>query len=224
MSERRRFRLRPQTLAAKFLLIVFLGALLPLALVGVWLTHSAERSGTTLLRTQLESAADAIVAGVDHRWAVREGELQLLANNTAARDALTNDALSSADAAYLSQLARVVGGSIPSIMYVDLAGRERWSSTRDRPREAAAIERPDASRLETPQRTLRVELPVALEGRMIGRVVAGVRLASVVSGDSSRVLIPGARVTLVGANGVASLQQPQSVCGDDGFHGRPGSA
>jgi len=192
----------PRTLAARFLLIVFLGAVLPLALVGLWLTRSAERSGTALLRTQLETAADAMVAHVDRQWGFREGELQLLANNTAARDALTSIGLSSADSAYLIQLARSLSPTISSVKYVELAGGERWSFDTELPGMSGISGRPDVPQANPLQRALEVELPISADGTRIGRLVARVRLTSVLSADFGRPVVPEAVVTAADADGV----------------------
>ena len=197
MNGVRSLRFRPRTIAVRFLLIVFLGALLPLALVGLWLTRSAERSGTMLLRTQLESAADAMVASVDRRWALREGELQLLANNTAVRAALTNGALSSVDSTYLIQLAQSVSPSISSIRYADATGRERWSFRGDQLAFGSMV-----ARSQQAQREVNVELPVSDDGRTLGKLVASVRLSSILSADFGNVPAPGATVVIVGVDGV----------------------
>ena len=85
--------MRPRTLRARFILIVVLGAVLPLALVGVWMSRSTERAGRALLQSQLESAAGAIVARADRQWNLRAGEIQLLANNTVAQRLLGGAAL-----------------------------------------------------------------------------------------------------------------------------------
>ena len=192
----------PRTLAARFLLIVFLGAVLPLALVGLWLTRSAERSGTALLRAQLETAADAMLARVDRQWAFREGELQLLANNSAARDALTSIGLSSTDSAYLVQLAQTLSPTISSIKYVEPTGGVRWSFDTEAPGTTDIGRRLEMPRANPPQRALAVELPITANGAAIGRLVARVRLASVLSVDFGRPVVPGAVVTAATADGV----------------------
>ena len=66
----------PHTLSlrSKFLLIVLVGAVLPLALLGFWLTRTAERSGEELLRARLETALGQLVDEVGLRWLSQRSE------------------------------------------------------------------------------------------------------------------------------------------------------
>jgi signal transduction histidine kinase len=188
-------RFFPRTLAARFLLIVFLGALLPLALVGLWLTRSAERAGTALLRMQLETEADAMLAQVDRRWALREGELQLLANNSVAQSALGGKTLSRADSAYLLQLAQGLGSTISSIRYVDTSGREHWSFDVEPKRIGGPLE-------TAPPRAIDVDRPVASNGTRIGRVLARLSMTTILSADLARPVAPGAVSTATDSSGL----------------------
>lgn len=175
--------LRPRTLATRFILIVALGAVLPLALVGLWLTRSAQRSGTELLRNQLEHAAGAFVAEIDNRWLLRAGELQLLASNSAAQALFSEATLSSADSAYLLQLSRSLG-AIPSIAYVDRQGTERWSF--------AQPFNPGAN-----TRAFPVEVPITIDEHIVGTLRARVSLASVLAPGVGQALVPGATLTIL---------------------------
>jgi signal transduction histidine kinase len=177
--------MRPRTLRARFILIVVLGAVLPLALVGVWMSRSTERAGRALLQSQLESAAGAIVARADRQWNLRAGEIQLLANNTVAQRLLGGAALARDDSAYLQELAQAGGSGIVSFSYVTGAGTAAWSS-------------PAVARAHT----LRVEAPVQKDGRAVGTLVAHVRLGSVVSIDSGQTLAPGVTLSIDDAQGV----------------------
>jgi signal transduction histidine kinase len=186
------------TLASRFLLIVAVGAVLPLALVGVWLTRAAQRAGVSLLRDQIEHAATAVASEIDRRWSVREGELRLLAGNSSAVAVVNEAAVPSADSAYLLQLAQSFSGSIPSVAYVDATGRERWSFTR-----AVDDRRPEAARLGSmgsPTTTVAVELPVDSAGTARGKLIARVSVSSVVPVDIGRTLVPGASLTIFDAS------------------------
>src|SRR6185312_6363511 len=77
------------SLRAAFQLIVLVGAVVPLAVVGVWLTNDTARSGRALLQTQLDTAAVSIAASVDARWQTRRGELALLSENEVIRRVLS---------------------------------------------------------------------------------------------------------------------------------------
>jgi len=186
------------TLASRFLLIVAVGAVLPLALVGVWLTRAAQRAGVSLLRDQIEHAASAVASEIDRRWSLRDGELRLLAGNSSAAAVVSGATVSSADSAYLLDLARSMSGSIPSVAYVDATGRERWSFTRavdDRSLENARI-----GLMSSPTTTVAVEMPIDSAGATHGKLVARVNVSSVVPIDIGRTLVPGASLTIFDAS------------------------
>jgi signal transduction histidine kinase len=61
-------RSRVPGVRTRFLLVVLLGVLIPLALVGAWLAHSGQRSAERMLREQLETALAEAATDVGHRW------------------------------------------------------------------------------------------------------------------------------------------------------------
>ena len=199
--------MRPRTLAGRFLSIVALGAVLPLALVGFWLTRSAERSGVALLRGQLDHAADAIAASIDQRWTQREGELRLLASNTAAVSVLRGDSLAADQRIYLEQTATSLETSIPAFEYSDPAGRTRWRFERSSPADGrlALVVAP------TSARTFSVNLPVESDGTPIGVLRARVSLSSVLAPTVGQALIPGASLTIVDASGATLMSTTDSA-------------
>ncbi|MEX1258812.1 MAG: hypothetical protein WEG36_14455 [Gemmatimonadota bacterium] len=81
MSERPRRRGLPSSFRARFLLVVFLAAVAPLALLGLWLTRSVMGAGEELLRSELARSLEALSEGVQERWSYRLGDLMLLARN-----------------------------------------------------------------------------------------------------------------------------------------------
>ena len=76
------------SLRSKFILIVLGGAVLPLALLGVWLNQTAERSGEHLLRARLHSSLSEIVDGIGLRWLSRRSQLLRLAESPWVQEAL----------------------------------------------------------------------------------------------------------------------------------------
>lgn len=56
------------SLRSSFLLVLLLGAILPLGMVGLWLNRSAARSGEELVRTRLERGLREAVTGIEARW------------------------------------------------------------------------------------------------------------------------------------------------------------
>jgi signal transduction histidine kinase len=190
---------RRPALATKFLLIVALGAVLPLALVGAWLTGAAQRAGVTLLHDQISHAATVIAAELDRRWALRDGELRLLAGNSSAAAIVSGMTVSPADSAYLLQLARSMSASIPSFAYVDATGRERWSFARaadDRDLDSART-----GSIRPPTATIVIELPIDVPGAEPGKLVARVNLSSVIAVDIGQALVPDATLAVFDASG-----------------------
>jgi len=206
--------MKAASLRSKFLLIVLLGAVLPLAIVGWWLTGTAVRSGRALLRSQLEAAVGGIVSDARAKWTLREGELQLLANNSVVRTALAAmpARLAMPDSEYLRQLFSAVHSAIPSVSYVDGSGRERWSF-----QEAETVRSADSARGEVrsptvQSRTFPVEMPVQSEdGRVVGTLRARVRLSGVLASDSGQHAVPGAVFAVFDARGALYSSAPDSL-------------
>src|SRR5678815_2039479 len=133
-----------RTIRSYVLAIVLLGAFVPLALVGAWLTRGGERSGEALLEQQLTASLDNVMRDMTRRWELRRGDLLMLAESPLARLAVSGS-LSQNDSAFLSQATTAVDRSILSFVYVDSAGRERWSSARAASRLDATIGSVDLS-------------------------------------------------------------------------------
>ena len=202
----------PTSLRGRFLLVVIVSAVVPLALIGVWLTRSVVVAGEDLLRSELSQSLDRIVAPVGERWSYRQGDLGLLANNDAAGRLLAaspTESLPPADAGYFSQLAISVSPSIVAFEYRDAAGRVRWSSPTS-PAEAigtpglsvgpeargAGASNPVAVPAG-PTMTVRRAIAAPAGGSSIGELVAQVSLATLVPIDASIRLPNGARLQLV---------------------------
>jgi two-component system sensor histidine kinase AtoS len=185
--------LRGRSIRAHILLIVLLGAIVPLTLIGVWVTRNAIHSGRDLLRAQLDASAETIVAGIRSRWSYREGELLLLAENQSARRIVGGAAAvpTSADSAYLAGMYFRVARSFPSFLYRDADGREVWSTTS---LPAPAVSAP--ARQGTSQPTVGVTLPTRDDrGRLIGHLEARIALDALIP-DSGRFAVPGGAVTV----------------------------
>src|SRR5204863_1960525 len=99
------------------------GAILPLALIGAWLTASAARSGRGLLQTELDSSLAEVSDRMIDRWQYREAELGLLANNEPAHRLLASGATDPDAAAYLEEVARTLRPSIRQFSYRDSHGQ-----------------------------------------------------------------------------------------------------
>src|ERR1051326_8048469 len=80
-----RRRILPTSFRVRFLLVVVFAAVVPLALIGVWLTRSVVGAGEDLLRSELDQSLEKISAPVAARGRPRRGDLELLAKNEVAR-------------------------------------------------------------------------------------------------------------------------------------------
>jgi len=67
------------SLRSRIFLIVLVGAVLPLALLGFWLTGTAERSGEALLRERLETSLGEVAQDVGLSWLTVRGEILRIA-------------------------------------------------------------------------------------------------------------------------------------------------
>lgn len=80
---RRALRLR-----TRFIVVVLLGAIVPLALVGLWLARTAERSGEALLRSRLEGSLEQVARESSLRWTLLRARLLDLGEHADVRAAL----------------------------------------------------------------------------------------------------------------------------------------
>ena len=186
---------RGLALRSQILLIVLGVAIAPLGVVGLWLTHSAVRSGEELLRSHLDQSADRFVAAAARRWEFRESDMTLIAGNAAAVRAVTSETLDATDRAYLNGLAADVARTIPSIELRDRTGRRRWSST---PESRAADARSNGNGVGGQPLipvVIHIEKPIVdAAGTMVGTAATDVSIAAIVPPDSARPLVPGARL------------------------------
>jgi signal transduction histidine kinase len=171
-------------------------AILPLTLLGIWLTTSGVRSGEALLRNHLQASADRYSAVVNERWEYRQGDIALLAGNAATLRAVAGDSLEMDDREFLENLADGLSRTIPSIEIRDEAGRVRWSSastSRETQRPAAAAVAPSAP----VGPVYEVRRPVLdSSGTRVGQVIVQLAVDALGPADSARPLVPGGHAAL----------------------------
>ena len=114
-------------LRTRFLLILLLGAVVPLGLVGWWLTRTTLRSGEELLRTRLSQTLDEIVQTIGRNWVSRRSELLRLAETSAVQAALAErrQVLSAANDERLGELEQrwaAVAEAVERVTLYDLDG------------------------------------------------------------------------------------------------------
>jgi signal transduction histidine kinase len=199
-------RWRHTSIRTQLLGIVLLGAILPLALIGFWLTGSAVRSGEQLLSDQLDSSLTNVGRLVASRWEYRGGHVQWMADNANARDALARGAVSAADSQFFVVLAREVQRDIPRFAYRDRGGRVLYEWTRPDAVDSAPLSdnaafqrrvNATAGAVALPRRiAFLVTIPVVVSTDTVGHLEARVWLDAVVPPDSAQRLVPGSRLAI----------------------------
>jgi signal transduction histidine kinase len=181
-----------RTLRSYVLSIVLLGALLPLGIIGAWLTRGGVRSGEELLREQLESSLGQVASIAARRWDMRRGDLLFLANNEAALHVLAGNA-TPADSAFLQQAAGAVDFAIVEFELLDATGLVRWRAHGpSAPVDGVA---PDTGSMQAGP-GVDVAIPVGPSSSALGTVRARVRLGGILPLDSARLSVPGGRLAV----------------------------
>lgn len=165
------------------------GAIIPLSLVGLWVTTNAVRSGKALLRVHLESAAAGFASAVETRWSHRRGEILFLAGNASAQRVVSGQRLSAVDSQYLTGLASQLAPVIMEFSYYGARGESRWSSTSAIVDISALTASPNAVRPPTVATTLPVR---DAAGTPVGSMEARLAVSGLVGRDSLRIPVPGA--------------------------------
>jgi signal transduction histidine kinase len=190
----------PRSFRGRFLLVVLLAAVVPLALIGVWLTRSVVRAGEDLLHSELDQSLQKVADGVEPRWSYRSADLALLANNEVARRVLAStvsSAVAPADSEYLARAFASVAHAIPSVEYRNTAGDVRWASPTRVVDTADARGQGAGQSAAGPTMNVRIPISAADGSAPVGELIARVDLASLVPIDSSLRLPNGAKMQIV---------------------------
>jgi signal transduction histidine kinase len=154
---------------------VLLGAVLPLALLGLWTTRSAARSGRELLESQLTSQVALDAAEVELRWAQHKGDLLMLGENEPARAALTDSTGRATPVPAFVQRAFSQMTAFNQVVIRDRNNRARW--TLESPSFPSAAR---DVRIDPAVRGIGVQVPITdlSTGDTIGTVDASLRVAA----------------------------------------------
>jgi signal transduction histidine kinase len=125
----------PPSLRTGFLLILLVGAVVPLGIVGWWLAHSTRTSGENLLRARLHETLNEIVRTVGTNWVDQRSSLLALAECDAVRSALAERrTISLTEGAGPSELVQAWAVASPSVeraAFYDAEGTLRGSLERE---------------------------------------------------------------------------------------------
>lgn len=113
----------------RILLIVFLFAVLPLGLLGLWTTGETSRSGERLLRSRLQESLDENVSQIISRWYGLRSEILFLTELPEVFAALHGGGVSEAPPGFI-RVFEALDGSVMAAAVADPAGVERWSVSR----------------------------------------------------------------------------------------------
>lgn len=189
----------PASFRWRFLLVVFATAVVPLALIGFWVTQSVVTAGESLLRSELDSSLTQIGTAVQQRWSFRQGQLVLMAQNDAALRAVASDPANPptpADSAYLARLFAGSSEMFPSVEYRKGNGAVPWSMSGVQ--KDAADDRGMVATVAAPP-AITVTLPMESPDRTgtKGELVARVRLEYVLPPDTALRLPNGAVLQVI---------------------------
>ena len=124
---RRASTLGLSSLRGRFLAVLLLGSVIPLGLMGWWLTTSTRRSGEKLLETRLEETLSEVVHTIGFNWVDLRSDLLALTEMEEVRTALAQgrDIFPAGDTAGLGELAvgwSAVREAVAAVFFYDLGG------------------------------------------------------------------------------------------------------
>lgn len=121
--------LRPLSFRARILLIVLAVAVIPLGMLGLWLTRATARSGEELVRSRLDESLDQTVAAVASRWIRLRSDLLFLTEEPGVQDALHVGTVSSAPAGLVRRIEHL-DPAVSAVVVMDTARRQYWALER----------------------------------------------------------------------------------------------
>ncbi|HUF13107.1 MAG TPA: HAMP domain-containing sensor histidine kinase, partial [Longimicrobiales bacterium] len=170
---------------SRIMLVVLTVAVVPMALIGLWLTRSASRSGQELLRSRLDDALDGTVTRIGRNWLLLRSDLLFLGDDRDVQRALIAESARPREApADLRRRFRDLDASVAAATIRDSDGRELWRLTR-------AGDEGDAGRDAGP--TLRVALPIhqRFPARELGTLEVDLELVALLGNAGTSASVAG---------------------------------
>lgn len=180
----------------RILVLVLTVAVVPMLLLGLWLTRSASRSGQELLHSRLADALDGTVSRIGGNWLRLRSDLLFLGEDEAVQERLRSTDLSASDTlppASLLALFDHLDATVTAVTVRDLAGEPVWALVRD---DVAAGALPEFTS------TLRVELPIQqrFPGRDLGTLEVFVQPEGLLGDAGRSTPVAGAVMGVTDAN------------------------
>ncbi len=186
----------------RFVLVVLFGAVLPLGLVGLWLTRSAERSGEDLLRGRLQETLASIVSEMGRRWiGVRSDLLEIAEHPVVQGDLRAGEGGAIADnrEEQLRSVYTTYQRDLAQVTVRDVNGAARFRLM------------PDPGLADFADRIVTAVLPVELaiyqplSGERLGTLEADVRMSSLLSSGAEWAGVGGVLAAFDRATGSSLL-------------------
>lgn len=187
------------SLRARIIVLVLAVALLPLGLVGWWLTRTAARSGEELLRLRLDEMLERTVADFGPRWVAQRSALLSLGEHEAVQDLLAGKGGRPVSApADLRRSFAAVDAAIESLDVRDDSGHVLWTLARENPVPSDEVlgSAPLAVRLDVFEHTSGKRIGT-LEARLSTSAILSPRASTFASGAAIAVIDPATGASLV---------------------------
>jgi signal transduction histidine kinase len=184
------------SLRIRILLIVLVASVVPLALVGFWLTGNTVRSGERFLEQRLEQGESETVAVVTARWTRLRSSFLSLAESSEVRAALA----SSPEAAPPEAVPALVtlDPGVLAVSVRDTQDVERWRT--ERPEVLSAVFNSSA--------LFQTMFLYARDGTFLGSMVVSLSPEALLPADQMPASTAGAVISLVNADGMALMPVP----------------
>jgi signal transduction histidine kinase len=184
---------RTSSLRTRLILIVLFAAILPLAVVGIWLANSITRSGEELLRARLDESLDQLARGIGARWVAHRADLLTIAEDRTIQTLLTHPS-DEADlrAVDLGEVTARIQDAVQSVSVRPTESQRSW------PIFLARVD-------EDPGVSASFDVFEQSSGRRIGVLDARMRLTGLVPSNAAWTAGAGAVLGLVDRSTGASL-------------------
>lgn len=191
---------RSLSLRTKLVLIIVIGAMVPLAAVGAWLSGSTRRSAESLLRSRLDSALSHAVTELGTQWVAYRSVLTDIAEDSAVRRALGTHTphVMHLDLHLRSDIERLRAAT-EVVFVLDSARAPQWIVTADADGKPTLVQAKDSLRV----------MAVSDPDHLLFRVVIGDRPQTESGFIDARFrlssLIPGPIGTSMGVGGLMAI-------------------
>ncbi|MEJ2335440.1 MAG: hypothetical protein P8Y26_07370 [Gemmatimonadales bacterium] len=115
---------------SRILILVLAVGLVPLGVLGLWLTRTASRSGERLLRSRLDEGLAAAVEQATSRWLRIRSEILFLVDDPASQRSLRGSTEATPPASF-REIFDQLDPEITSASVADNAGQELWTVVRN---------------------------------------------------------------------------------------------